>query len=663
VTLVFLLLAGLALLTFRVQHQLQSTRAQVASEGLLAFEAGPLRPIQNAGFEALASPEKYQAGIVFQGKLYLAGAGGLAEYHSLNAPPRLFRIGIDLPAAPIVRVATGILKGNSGPRLLLATTGEGVLWYDGNSFGQLLPRDPAARDITALLPLASGDLLIGTRQHGLLLFNGKTLTAFHPSLAALNVTALAGDEGDFWVGTRSRGVFHWHAGQLENFDGGTGDGSTGDGVSSDKTASLPDPQVEAISLAPGRAYVGTPEGVEEFDTENGTARPARILASGFFAHALYVDGATLTVASIDEGVREVALAPRRTSRPEEGESLQAEDFFSADFDHASLFAVTKDGVFRRMPSGDWSRVLDVESAPLADRNIAAMEFAPDGHLWIGYFDRGLDIFNPADRNTTRAEHIEDDHVFCVNRIIADPGRNTMDIATANGLALFDTTGRERQVLLRKDGLIADQVTDVLLTRDGTAVATPAGITFIDASGMQSIYAFQGLVNNHVYALSSGPGIDGGNGLLAGTLGGVSLLQAKSVQRNLTTANSALKHNWITAIVPVDRGWFVGTYGAGIMQLDANGNFSAMDGISRPTEINPNAMLVTAQHVLAGSLGQGLFVYDRSNGGMTSGISGRWSRVSAGLPSLNVTAIAEHDGYIYVGTDNGAVRIAEDRMPL
>ena len=59
------------------------------------------------------------------------------------------------------------------------------------SSGSYSRRSVAARDVTAMLPLASGDLLIGTRQAGLLLFNGKTLTVFHPALANLNITALA----------------------------------------------------------------------------------------------------------------------------------------------------------------------------------------------------------------------------------------------------------------------------------------------------------------------------------------------------------------------------------------------------------------------------------------------------------------------------------------
>jgi ligand-binding sensor domain-containing protein len=65
------------------------------------------------------------------------------------------------------------------------------------------------------------------------------------------------------------------------------------------------------------------------------------------------------------------------------------------------------------------------------------------------------------------------------------------------------------------------------------------------------------------------------------------------------------------------------------------------------------MLVTARHVFAGTLGKGLFVYDREKS--------RWNAVTEGLPSLNVTALAEADGYIYVGTDNGLVRVQEQKL--
>ncbi len=120
----------------------------------------------------------------------------------------------------------------------------------GDSVRQLRPRDAEARDVTAILPLASGDLLIGTRHRGLLIYNGRTLTTFHPKLSDAAVTALAGDEGDFWIGTRNSGVLHWHAGQLDTFDTSTG---------------MPDAQVEDIAVSHAGVFVGTPLGVAVFN--------------------------------------------------------------------------------------------------------------------------------------------------------------------------------------------------------------------------------------------------------------------------------------------------------------------------------------------------------------------------------------------------------------
>ena len=222
------------------------------------------------------------------------------------------------------------------------------------------------------------------------------------------------------------------------------------------------------------------------------------------------------------------------------------------------------------------------------------------------------------------------------------------VATANGLVLFGHDGRERQVLGKESGLIAQHVTDVMPYGAGMALATPAGITFLDPGGAHSIYAFQGLVNNHVYAL----GADN-NRLAAGTLGGISLIDAGDVQQNLNVANSGLKHNWITAFAPSGDEWLVGTYGAGIERLSARGVVSATDATETGLVVNPTAMATGERVIVAGTLGQGLWVGDRA------GI--RWRQVKAGLPSLNVTAVAVQNGMVYVGTDNGLVKIAEANL--
>jgi hypothetical protein len=166
--------------------------------------------------------------------------------------------------------------------------------------------------------------------------------------------------------------------------------------------------------------------------------------------------------------------------------------------------------------------------------------------------------------------------------------------------------------------------------------------------VQSIYVFNGLVNNHVYAVATW-----GAQTVAGTLGGVSLLEGDRIRANYTTTNSRLKHNWITALARVGDDWFAGTYGAGVMRLDAAGEWRSFADLKEGLIVNPNALVVSGGKVYAGSLGSGLYVYDRA--------SNRWTNVILGLPSKNVTALAAGPGCLYVGTDNGLIRIAEGAL--
>jgi ligand-binding sensor domain-containing protein len=204
------------------------------------------------------------------------------------------------------------------------------------------------------------------------------------------------------------------------------------------------------------------------------------------------------------------------------------------------------------------------------------------------------------------------------------------------------------VLGRKDGLLSDHVTDVAFRDGGMVVATPAGLSFVDRSGVRSLYVFHGLVNNHVYTIATR-----GAETLAGTLGGLSVLDDDAVRANYTTANSHLKHNWITALASVGDEWFAGTYGAGVLRLDSSGEWHSFPDLKDGFVVNPNAMAVSGGQLYAGSLDRGLFVFDRA--------SGRWTNTTVGLPSKNVTALAAGGGYLYVGTDNGLVRIAEGAL--
>jgi ligand-binding sensor domain-containing protein len=621
-----LLLAIGAVVVWRASRALHLAAADVRAEHEIRFVVRPLPPGLHSDFELISSPAVFFQAAQFQDHLYVAGPAGLLEYGPGGTLLRQYAVGRELPGSPLIALAPAVLADAREPELIVATANDGLLAFNGRAFRQIFPDAIGARAITAILPVASGHLLIGTKKSGVLVYDGKQIVVLHPTVKDLYVTNLAGSESDLWVGTLDRGVLHFHAGQTDSFTEAQG---------------LPDRQITSLALSEDATYAGTPLGVAVFSA----GRFSRVLVSGVLATALLATRNQLYVGSEDQGVIPIALDGRRPNA-EVGRDLQLSEVRQIFASGDAVFAVARRGLYRMDSRGfGWQRVLEAGAATLSDRNISALAADGSGRLWVGYFDRGIDVLAP---DTNRATHVEDEHVFCVNRIFPDAKSGGIDVATANGLVRFDNAGSEQQVLTRADGLIADHVTDIAAYRDGLALATPAGLTFLDASGARSMYAFHGLVNNHVYAL----GVSGDE-LMAGTLGGLSVLDKGSVAANYTTTTSNLKHNWITAVVPVGAEWMVGTYGAGILGLDRAGRFHAFETASGQFEVNPNAMLVTPNYVLAGTLGNGLYLYDRQ--------SGRWSVIDTGLPSLNVTALAVGNGYIYIGTDNGLVRIPEQKL--
>jgi len=597
---------------WQATRSLRQAGRDVAAAQEIRFTTAPVARVLPAGYEFFGASASFQDAAWFQGRLYLAGNAGLFAYDSQGKLETRYRAGLELPPARITGVAQAVQSGH--PELFVATAGAGLLVFDGTAFRQVLPADATLRSLTALLPLSTGSILMGTEKKGVLVYDGRKLAELHKLLEGAHVTALAGSEGDVWIGTLADGVWHWHAGQLDHFSEDEG---------------LPDRQVLSLAVRGESVFAGTPVGVAEFRG----GRFERRLADGVFAKALLVRADHLMVGTLEEGVWEIPLRARPGRLPRVSEVNNVERLLELD---GSVYILSANGFYQ----GD-QRVVAPEPGTLTDGNVSALAVDQAGRVWVGYFDRGLDIVEPG-RPTV---HVEDDHVFCVNRVVPDPDRGITAVATANGLVIFDATGRARQVLGRKEGLIADHVTDVAVRPGGWTVATPAGLTLLDAGGTRSLYAFHGLVNNHVYALGPGNGR-----LLVGTLGGLSVLEGEVVRAAYTTSNSSLRQNWISALAPVGDEWFVGTYGAGVQRLDSAGRLSSFSDLREAFEVNPNAMAVDARQVYAGSLGRGLYVFDRA--------SGRWAANTTGLPSLNVTAVAVANGWVYVGTDNGLMRFPQ-----
>ena len=614
-------LLAIPFVLWRASHAEDEAVAEVLAKSSYTFQVLPVNRVVPAGVEPVSAIPGFRDLAAYRDTVVVSGRAGLFVFNRGGALQRCYRTGLELPAAEPGGVSVGIATGSASPEVFIATHGEGVLAFDGTRFRQILPAGSGLRIVTSVLALGSGRILIGTEHQGLLVFDGHRLAPFHARLNAAHITALAGNDADLWIGTLAAGLFHYRGGQLE-----------------DLSSDLPDPQVLSLAIGKDAAYAGTPLGVVEFRD----GRRVRTVADGFFVRAVVRHGETLFAGTEDEGIVDLPLQWRPAARaPVEADAPQGAIQRLTELE-GELYAVGEAAVYRYdSASHRWRSALTAGPSVMSDRNVSALALS-NGRLWVGYFDRGLDIL---DSGLEQAVHHEDDTLFCVNRIVAEPDAARTAVATANGLVLFDSAGKMRQVMGRRDGLLSDHVTDVAFREGGMVVATPAGLSFVDRSGVRSLYVFHGLVNNHVYTVA----VDGRR-TMAGTLGGVSVLDDDSVRANYTTANSHLKHNWITAFARVGDEWFAGTYGGGVLRLDPSGEWHGFPDLKDGFVVNPNAMVVSGDRLYAGSLDRGLFVYDRG--------SNRWSSTAMGLPSKNVTALAAGGGYLYVGTDNGLVRIAE-----
>jgi hypothetical protein len=274
-----ILLAGVV--SWRTSRALRTATQEVQSEGEIRFTARPLPESQEQDFESITTPAVFFQAARFLGDLYIAGPAGLSQYNASGTLLKHYAVGRDLPSSPLVAIAPGVLADSREPELIIATAQEGLLVFNGRAFRQILPEDPSALTITSILPATSGHLLIGTRKCGVLLYDGKKITAFHPTLSKLYVTTLAGTESDLWVGTLDQGVLHWHAGETDSFGEAQG---------------MPDRQIQSIAVSGNTTFVGTVLGVAVFES----GRFFRTLADGILTTALLPSAGQLFVGSEDQ---------------------------------------------------------------------------------------------------------------------------------------------------------------------------------------------------------------------------------------------------------------------------------------------------------------------------------------------------------------------------
>ncbi|MGH9939563.1 MAG: hypothetical protein ACREAM_25260, partial [Blastocatellia bacterium] len=298
-----------------------------------------------------------------------------------------------------------------------------------------------------------------------------------------------------------------------------------------------------------------------------------------------------------------------------------------------------------------SRFGEQSPGALASNLISALAFDDLGRLWAGSFRNGVDVIAPNGvLDGRRVAHLESETIREINALVWDERSKRMLAATAQGLVSFDGSfGSER--LGAADGLLSNSVLSAAAfqrgDRAGLALATSRGLSLGESKRWRGLTAVQGLPGNSVYSVLSHRDF-----IYAGALGGLAQIAGGRVVRVFKDSNSKLTHNWVTAICEAGPRLFIGTYGGGVFELTAAGEFASFASEIGKQIVNPNAMASDGERLYVGAL-DGAWVLDLR--------SQKWTRLKDELPSSVVLSVAIDGERVYFGTTSGIARIETDYL--
>lgn len=559
----------------------------------------------------------------YQNKIFAATSSGLVTYSPDGKKLQQWNSTEGFPSQDLT--AATVRDG----ALWIGTWNSGLFRFQNDSWQHFLPEKKELRSVTSLLSTRQGDLLIGTRD-GIMRYSGHSFFPFHEQhFKGQTITRLAGDSYRLFVGTFGNGLYLMEKGTIRHFG---------------LTEGLNDLLITDIQINDAECYVSTPAGVQVLRDNR-----FQTIASNIFVTSFFLEAGAIWAGTYDRGIvslKATIPAGSRKSNPLHRVSYagksKTDPFFVRKLGN-QLVAFSKEESFYLDEGKRWAPWIH-SAGFLSDQNISSLLRTKSGEFWVGYFDRGIDIFS-ADFNWIR--RIRDETFFCINHMTEDAeGRKY--ISTANGLAVIEPDDT-RNIYKEKDGLLSDRVMQTLpLDSSGKrlAIATAQGYTIKEGADFKSIYAFHGLVNNHVYSMAND-----GKQVFLGTLGGISMLSGMQVTESWTRMNSGLKRNWVNALAVVDHELYVGTYGSGLQIRSASGEWR--EAILEEFEVNPNGFFFDGRYFFCGTLDRGFYFYDVS--------SKTWKHFEKGLPGQSVTAFVADSHHVYAATDHGILQISYDKL--
>jgi len=552
---------------------------------------------------------------------------------------------LETPSRPIETWAGPEVEAVAFPGGELLTAGAGGV--------RLAPRG----DVTAGLP--------SRRAAALALWAGEPVVALEAGGIALR-------RGGAWSEVRSGwGVLHARA--LVEAPGGellvgAREGLYRAAVGAARMARLDAHPVRAIAVGPGFVLAGGEQGLRRV----APGRTTVVETPDPWIESIVLDGDALTVATaagLARGPRDGALAPVRgaeTVRQAAGhdgrvyaateppaDAVLVVDGSGSLHEEALpspvrrvmagaglLFADAADGLHRRDADG-WRLVVPRRGAlPPGSAHVTALARFHD-RLVAGFFDGGLATAQPASGGL-EWRPVEGTATWGTNALLSTGGE--LWVASLRGAARYD--GRTLRPIEGPGAAFS-----LAATRHGVAIGYSQGVLL---PGSTVLSAFHGLPGNQALALAES------DLLYVGTPSGIGALDGRRVRWRVTAGEGKLPHPWVTAIVAeADGGLLVGTWGGGIVRRRPGDRPAAPATRTDPgrwepfveTEglaVSPGALVVVDGQAWAGTDAGGLWRQTRDGA--------RFERVRVPLPSTRVTALLPEAEGLWVGTDEGLVRL-------
>jgi len=215
---------------------------------------------------------------------------------------------------------------------------------------------------------------------------------------------------------------------------------------------------------------------------------------------------------------------------------------------------------------DADRRLDENCLP-SNRITAICKF--DGEIWAGTFSSGLvhfDSFKWKSNNFRISPFI--------NSLATDGA--ALWVGTDDGLARI---GENVRIFGKKQGLNSNHITSIFYDGKYLWVTTNRGVCRSEKFGWRQYFVSDGLCGDHTYSIFSR-----NDDCWIATYGGVSEISSTK-SRCFRRADGALKNDWATAVAISSDGVFIGTYGGGISRYtDEQWNFYEKDVIINPNAV-------------------------------------------------------------------------------